>query len=119
MGRRSRGHATGRGGGEATRATEIARHLLARRALDGKCEKRKRKKAWLAFVLVATIGPFGFLYYRWQVWLAITMAILPWSLLAEAPLRDALWDPWFRYPLLVGMGFIAYLDVARTNEKIP
>jgi len=100
-------------------AMEVARSFLSEKALGGEYEKRKRKKAWLAFLLAVAFGPFGFLYYRWRVWLAITLAILPWSVLAQTPLRDALWDPRFRYPLQIGLGLIAFLDVARTNDKIP
>jgi hypothetical protein len=100
-------------------AIGVARTLLARRALGEDSYRMKRKKAWVAFLLTLFFGPFGFIYFRWQITLAIFVAILPWSLLSRAPLRWAFSHGDFRYSVLLWMAALAFVQVCRTNDKLP
>jgi hypothetical protein len=58
------------------KAIPIARLLRFRDTEE--FQRGKRKKAWLAFILVFFVGPFGFLYYSWRT--SIMLFGRPWSL---------------------------------------
>jgi len=100
-------------------AVEVARGMFGEEHFGDDYYKLKRKKAWLAFLLTLFLGPFGFIYWRWRITLAIFAAIVPWSLFSRLPLQRTLGFGEFRYAILLWMAVLAFVDVCRTNDKIP
>lgn len=108
-----------KGGGLERRAALLfVRQQLSQRALGSRYYKVKRKKPWLAFLLTMLLGPFGFIYYRWQVTVAIFACTLLWTLLSKDPLSETIGKSGVRYGLLLGMAVLAFIDVCRTNDKL-
>lgn len=79
----------------------------------------RRKRAWLAFLAVLLVGPFGFLYYNWRVTIGIFLGIGPWVALSTQSIGEIVGEPSIRYPLLFGVALLAWADVRRRNIKVP
>jgi hypothetical protein len=98
----------------AIRAARCVRFGHTREFKEG-----RRKRAWLAFLAVLVVGPFGYLYYNWRVTVGIFLGIGPWSALSTQSIGEIVGEPSVRYPVLFAMAFLAWADVRRRNIKVP